>query len=499
MREMKLYSEDRNLLKRMEEYVIRFNQNDEETICQEIPNEHALEWMKENVPYVELPEPVLEEIYYFRWWTYRKHIKRTEKGYIITEFLPSVRWAGPYNSINCALGFHIREGRWLVQGDRYLKDYILFWLNNEGDTRSYSCWLAYAVWEYCMVRGDYSLGVEQLDKLCANYEIWEREKKHLKGLFWSHDDRDAMEFSISGPGFRPTLNSYMYADAYAIAMFAKMAGKEELAEKYHEKAKELKQKIQEYLWDKDFFKVIPEKDISNLKMGGGFPKIAREHNVREAIGYIPWYFNLPDAGYEKAFLQLLDEEGFKARYGITTAEKRHERYRYFVDHECLWNGPVWPYATTQTLVALANLLRNYKQSYIGKEDYYKLLKQYAESQHLIKEEGNVVPWIDEDQDPETGEWIAREELKKRGWRPEEGGYERGKDYNHSMYCDLILSGLLGIEDDGKGNPKITPLIPEAWEYFRIENLSYGGKKYIIFYDKTGKKYGEGKGIHIQKV
>ena len=485
------------MTEKLRAYVEKFNREDEETVIQKIPNAKACEWLEENIPRVELPDKALEEIYYFRWWTYRKHIKETEKGYIITEFLPKVQWSGPYNSINCATGFHIREGRWLVHGDRYLEDYIRFWLNDDGDARSYSCWLAHAIREYCAVRGDYTIALDNLDKLCTNYEKWEQEKKWPQGLFWSHDDRDAMEFSISGPGFRPTLNSYMYADACAISSFAVMAGKIKLAEKYHQKAADIKEKVQEYLWDKDFFKVIPEKDIVNIQAGKGFPIIAKEHNVREQIGYIPWYFNLPDAGYEKAFCQLLEEEGFGGRCGIRTAERRHERYCYPADHECLWNGPVWPYATTQTLVAVANVLQNYEQSHIHKEDYYRLLGQYAKSHHLKRENGKVVPWIDEDLDPETGDWIARRILKENGWTQETGGYERGKDYNHSMYCDLILSGLLGIGNDEKGKIQVRPLIPESWEYFRVENLRFGGKFYHIFYDKTGQKYGMGSGIHIK--
>ena len=66
-----------------------------------------------------------------------------------------------------------------------------------------------------------------------------------------------------------------------------------------------------------------------------------------------------------------------------------------------------------------------------------------------------------------------------------------------MYCDLILSGLLGIGDDGRGMLKVNPLIPESWEYFRVENLMCGGKCYEVFYDRTGEKYGRGSGIHIE--
>ena len=99
--------------RRLEEYIQKFNNEDEEVYKQEIDNEHALGWLKDNVPLFECPDPVIEEIYYFRWWTYRKHIKKIPEGYLITEFWPEVPGSGKYNSINCAAGFHIREGRWL--------------------------------------------------------------------------------------------------------------------------------------------------------------------------------------------------------------------------------------------------------------------------------------------------------------------------------------------------------------------------------------------------
>ena len=65
-----------------------------------------------------------------------------------------------------------------------------------------------------------------------------------------------------------------------------------------------------------------------------------------------------DAGREVAWQQLTDPNGFAAPFGPTTAERRHPRFNERHNHECLWNGPSWPFATTQTLVALANLLNH---------------------------------------------------------------------------------------------------------------------------------------------
>lgn len=488
------------LEKVLEKYVDRFNAEDEEIYRQEIGNDQALDWMRENVPLFECPDPDIEEIYYFRWWTYRKHVKKIPEGFIISEFLPDVPWAGKYNSINCAAGFHIREGRWLRNGRKIIEDYIRFWLRGSGDVRSYSTWIADAVWDYCSVLEDYGFGIEMLDDLISNFEWWTKEHRRDNGLYWSIDDRDAMECSISGSGFRPTLNSYLYADAAAISRLAEKAGKEVTASRFAKTAEKLKESVQNSLWNGDFFQVIPAeidcKEKCFIACGTmDFEDIPADRNVKELIGYIPWYFNLPDAGYEKAFYYLTREENFLGKAGLRTADRSHPRFAYEVPHECLWNGPAWPFATTQALVALANLLQNYSQEYVSKEDYYRILKSYSESQHRMTAEGKKIPWIDEDQDPETGEWIARTILKEGGWKPEKGGYERGKDYNHSMYCDLIITGLLGI-DPSQEPPAVKPLIPEGWEYFLLEGVEIHGKTYTILYDRDGRRYNRGEGLQV---
>ena len=202
---------------------------------------------------------------------------------------------------------------------------------------------------------------------------------------------------------------------------------------------------------------------------------------------------MPGADKAVAFTHLTDEEGFKAPWGITTAERRHPRFMFRHEHECLWNGPVWPFATSQTLTGLANHLRAHGEAGISKKDYYDLLHQYAASHRIIREDGAERMWIDEDMDPFTGEWIARTELKADNWNPGRGGYERGKDYNHSTFCDLVLSGLLGIERKGD-ELTVDPLIPKEWDHFCVTNLTE--KNLTVLYDRSGEHYGIGAGMHI---
>ena len=205
-------------------YLDALNQNDNELYVQHIPNAAAWEFLKNNIPLLDCPDKDIEEIYYFRWWTFRKAVRQTPDGFIITEFLPNVGWAGKHNSINCAAGHHLREGRWL-NDPKYLDDYSLFWFRKGGSPRSYSFWAADSLWSRSLVNGDDRLPKELLPDLIANYEAWETTHRDASGLFWQVDDRDGMEMSIGGSGYRATINAYMYGDALAIAKIAERFGR----------------------------------------------------------------------------------------------------------------------------------------------------------------------------------------------------------------------------------------------------------------------------------
>ena len=476
------------MINKLRSYIDKFNINDQEIYTQLFENKDAFSFLSEQIPLIDCPDKEIEEIYYFRWWTYRKHIKETEKGHIITEFLPKVAWAGPYNSINCPSCFHIREGRWLKDENEWIKEYIDFWLDEIGDTYKYSAWYAHAVLEYCTLKNDFDYAVKSLPKLISFFEKRENAQRKNKSIYWSNDNLDGMEYSISGPGLRPTINSYAYADALAISKIAEIAGEEEIKLRFAHKAEQIKNAVDTLLWDKDFYKTIPmDEELDNPYSER--PQIDKNNDAKELVGFVPWYFNLPDNGKDTAFAELLTEDGFKAKYGLTTAEQRHPRFLEEHKHECLWNGPVWPFATSQVLVAVANLLRNYTQTTVDKNDYYEMLLQYARSQHMTKDDGTVVPWIDEDLHPYTGRWIARDILESWEWHPAKGGYERGKDYNHSLFCDLVLSGLFGI-DVKDGSFTVNPLVPDEWDYFKVENLWLNGKRYRISYTKPNTKIEE---------
>ena len=450
-------------------YVDRFNQEDEEgSVGQHlsIPNVEAWTFLSNNIPWFDCPDKQLEETYYYRWWSYRKHLTETPAGWVVTEFLPPVPWAGAYNTISCAAGHHLYEGRWL-RDPKYMKDYSEFWLLPEAKPRDYSFWSADAVRAVSLASGNKAFAQKLLPNLVANYQAWERTHLNPSGLFKQIDDRDGMEYSLGGSGYRPSINSYMYGDASAIAEIAAEAGNKTLATEFRSKAEKLKTLVQTHLWNaKDaFFETASTEEIKSC-------------NVREQIGFIPWYFNLPNNGFESAWSQLGDPQGFAAPFGPTTVERRNPGFMHPENHDCLWNGPSWPYATTQTLVAMANLLDNYSQATVTKSDYFQLLKTYARSQ---QKDGR--PWVAEDLDADTGKWIV--------------DLPRSICYNHSGFADLIVTGLVGLRPRSDNQVQVKPLVPEKdWKWFCLDSVPYHGQSLTILWDADGSHYGREAGLTL---
>ena len=286
-------------------------------VQQAISNEKSWDFLRENVPFFDYPDKEIERTYYFRWWTFRKHLKKTESGFVITEFLPNVPWAGKFNTISCPGGHHFREGRWL-HDPQYLNDYAVFWLRGGGAVRSYSFWIADSLWQQYLVTGDLTLTKELLPDLIQNYAAWEKDRLDPNGLFWQIDDRDGMEVSIGGSGYRATINSYMFGDARAISAIAWLAQDEETSKLFEVKSLNLRELINTKLWDDEakFYKVAPR-----VKNPGDSLRLA---DVRELHGFTPWYFpGIPKPEYRVAWEQLMDSKGFYAPFGPTSAEQRH--------------------------------------------------------------------------------------------------------------------------------------------------------------------------------
>lgn len=455
----------------LKRHVEKFNTMEKEVVVNFVPNAQAAEWLATNVPRFECADPAIEEIYWFRWWALRKQLRRDNGSgrYVFGEFINRER------PVSSALGHHLMEGRWL-RDPGFHNDYVYYWLRGKGGQpqehfHRFSQWAAYALWSRWLVTQDTATLTGLLDELVADYKVWETTNGRPDGLFWNFDVRDAMEESISGgrrvKNVRPTISAYMYGNATALAAIARLAGRNETAKEFDAKAAHLRPLVQKTLWNPD------------LQFFGSVDEQLKPIAVREEIGFIPWYFNLPEPGkgYEVAWKQFTDETGFKAPWGITTAERRHPAFRTHGTGTCEWDGAVWPFATSQTLTALANVLRDYPQDAVTKQDWFDAFRTYAKS-HVY----DGLPYIGEYQDEKNGAWLK-------------GRDPRSYYYNHSTYADLLITGMVGLRPRADNVVEVAPLLPAgAMGWFALENVRYHGRDLTILWDQDGKRYGRGAGL-----
>ena len=451
-------------------------------------------WFLSNIPFLEVPDPQIQQVYYYRWHTYKEHLVPVPgSGWVSTEFLGAPGYAAPYGGISAAAGHQIVEGRWL-RDQQYVRGVTEYWLNGPGQSykaqndtvnpdtsdwaHEYSFWAGSAVWQTFLATGDAPFTTSLLAPLVKQYRGWDNHFNSQSSLYWQIPVWDATEYTPAsyessdpyhgGAGYRPTINSYQFGDAQAISRIAAIAGNSAYQSEYAGRASALQTAMHQYLWDPNrsfYYHMNRDNNPSNTLL-----------DTREEQGFVPWMFGAALPSDASAMGQLLDPAGFSTAYGPPTAEKRSRWYMYEASTGCChWDGPSWPFETSQTLTGLANLLIDYPaQSTVNANDYVNLLHTYANTQF-----NNGVPYVGQAHDPDNNNWI----------------YE-GTDYNHSSYVDNVISGFIGLRGQPDNSLVISPLAPPSWDYFALEDTPYHGHNITVLWDRLGTRYGQGAGLSV---
>ncbi|KAF2033974.1 hypothetical protein EK21DRAFT_57469 [Setomelanomma holmii] len=459
-------------------------------------------WYRDRIPFFESSDKDITDVYYYRWKIFRSHQRDLGlNGFISTEFLDDVSWqTNPWASLNDATGFHLLEGRW-CRDRRFKEDYAAFILGPNSNTRQFSESMGAAVWQGYLVDGVAADAIARLDQMQTVYNAWSDAFDTPKGLYYVEPIRDATEYTISsidasngtdgffgGFAFRPSINSLQYANAKAIASLAALkGGSDSIVSDYNSRAAAIKTRVQSSLWNSTF-----EHFIDRYQQNNDFVKYWNFIRGRELVGYVPWTHSLPDDTTEhaQAWKHALNTNQLLGPHGLRTVEPSYQyymrQYRYDgTQPECQWNGPVWPFQTTQVISGLANFLNDYPKGaaagVVGAADHTKLLKLYAKL-HYNPQRGGILD-LEEDYYPDTGYPVV--------------GLKRSPHYFHSGYVDLVLSGLIGIRPSADDVLDVNPLIDaSSITYFRADRVIYHGHEVAVQWDATGSRYGTA-GLQIE--
>ena len=454
-------------------------------------------WFAARIPAFESPDSAIDQTYYYRWELATKHLTygSPETGYTFTEFIDRPFWSGAYGAISCPLGHQMEEIRWL-NDRRVIEDFARYWFETPGaQPRSYSNWYGAAVWETYEVLADTGFLRVVLPYMKRQFAGWLAEHWDAGHRMFRWDGlHDGMERNINSrqtddidtgaEGYRPTLNSYLFGDAEAIARASAVFGDTATAREYSARADSLRQRVEEELWDerRTFFLhqfAHDEKDgVRARTRTYESGRYAGDAHGRELIGYVPWQFDLPEPGkgYERAWRFVMDTSYFLAPYGPTTTE-RHDPQFTISPRCCWWSGNSWPYATTQTLVAMANLLDDYRQDAVSARDWMTLFSRYTRTQRK-----DARPYVAEAANPDNGSWEGQD----TPWHSEH--------YFHSGYVNLVITGVVGLRPRADDSVEVNPLAPGEWRYFALDDVRYHGRRLAVLWDREGTRYGRGRGL-----
>lgn len=469
-------------------------------------------WYADRIPLFQSSDSALNDVYYYRWQLFRAHQRDLgADGFISTEFLADVSWQlNPFASLNDATGFHLGEGRWL-RDRRYAHDYVDFMYAYHaesatyGNDRHFSEAIADAAWRLYLVDGDLASLAPHLAAMRAIYDQWADHFDAAKGLYWVEPLYDATEYTISsidasggadgftgGQAFRPSINSYMYANARAIARLAAATGDAAAAAQYDARADALRGNFTAGLWNDTLTHFVDRYQVTNNYVAYWGPI-----RGRELVGLTPWNWDVApdDAAYAAAWAHALGTSELRTAAGLLgTVEPSYQyhmrQYRYDAvsgRRECQWNGPVWPFQMTSVLGGMGNLLDHYSaQGPVTRSTYVDLLRAYAR-----------LHYQDDDDDSAGGRLLLVED-----YYPSNGsalvGLARSPHYFHSGFVDLVLSGLVGIRPrDDDDFLEVNPLADASVSWFRVDGVRYRGHDVSVQWDADGSHFGGAAGLVVE--
>ncbi|KAI8953157.1 Six-hairpin glycosidase-like protein [Xylaria longipes] len=490
-------------------------------------------FLRDNIPYIDIPDKLIQDVYYYRWTSLQRNIRYVTAGtgYMCTEFVHPVGYAKAFGTIDAAAGHQIDEARWL-RNTAYADDYIQLYTRGPADPLQYTQWILDATSRRAMVTGDSEFLSTQLDDMIRVWHLWDQYFDSTVGLYYYQPVWDAQELSLPGfiadpnntnwelrkdgpDTYRPShkyvysiirddclprcstlpptpaysrtsptagrilvnamsrYSAYMVANARAIARAAGIAHDGLTESQFSKIADDLETAMYDRLW-------APEQEFFMDVIRPNNPDLTRLTG-REQVGLFPYRFGigLNESYAQPALDSMFDPQGFFAPYGPTTLEIRNPWFTATkpTDYCCWWNGMSWPYSTGHTLKSLAAIYRSGVTNATA-EQYHQYLQIYARTQQK-----NGMPYVAESHAPFEDVW-SRDD------------YNHSEHYDHSTNNDDVITGLLGIIPQPDDTLQISPIIPSNWTYFALENLAYHGHLVTILYDEDGSRYNSGPGLSV---
>ncbi len=464
-------------------------------------------WFDENVPLFDCADPYLTKMWYHRWYVVKKNHMNPRIGLTQEDSFSEGRWnSGWYSaSITYGAGHVLRETRWL-RDSKYARNYFRGFARNqradglyrswyvdgiarpETDEGKYTDWITAGVWDAHLVHPDREFLREALPALEKNVANWQTHSWDNDGLlvvddhWWTGmewqpsffykadyvlgERRDGRD--VQNPVKRLDLTSYQYANVRALASVYDLLGEEGAARAAAALADRIRDSVLTKMWDTEtdfFYDLLPGTDEKIL-------------SAKTIAAFYPFYAGLSHVPHTVAsWLHLTNPNEFWTPYPPASTAADSPAYAQEMQMKgkpitgCYWNGPTWPHANSLVITGLARSLREHGEAAHGRDARRTLLTLVESFGRAQYEEGDF-------ERPHTGEFYRGDDAR---WLTKE------RDYHHSTWADLIITGLIGLVPRDDDTLELHPLLPQengvcAWPHFCLQNLPYRGHLLTIVWD-----------------
>jgi hypothetical protein len=464
------------------------------------------QWFDENIPLFDCSDPWVTKMWYHRWYNLKKNHSNAGVGLFQEDSFSEGRWNSEWYSatITYGAGHVLRELRWL-KNPEYARNYFRGFARSQredglfrsfyvdgiarpnSDQGKYTDWITAAVWDLHCVHPEIRFLREAAPALEKNVSYWQSHSWDNDGLlvvdshWWTGmewqpsffykadyglgERRDGTD--VQNPVKRTDLTAYQYANVRALAAVQEKLGNAEAAERSRGMAESILAAVQAKMWDAEtgfFYDLLP----------GTNEKIVTAKTI---AAFYPFYAGLPAAPeYAVAWKHLTNPEEFWTSFPPASTSQDSPAFSQEMTMKgkpttsCYWNGPTWPHANSLVISGLSRSLRKLGEA-AHEPDARKTLRElvtsFARAQY---EEGDFDrPHTGEFYRGDTGQWMTKE-----------------RDYLHSTWADLILSGLIGIVPREDEVLEIHPLLPTTteggWSHFCAQDVPYHGRRLTIVWD-----------------
>jgi hypothetical protein len=450
-------------------------------------------WFLDNVPYFDAPDPAFKKMWYYRWWVVRFNMTQADtpdlKGYRFYEGK-----LGFDNEISFAVPVQLKELSYLRNPEFGLQQAENSYRNLSSGAvvdppgspywgETYSHWIAAAVAEFNRV---HPIPLERLDKLlpamAGDVRSWlsqfdsdddalpERRRPRVTGYdldilsYWFFNGMK-LDLKVDPPALeRVDFASFVYANARAVAELARVAHNTGLASEFDAVADRVRAATLQQLWDDETHFFYPQRASDHTRVP-----------IRELHGFFSFTTLLaPDEPrYLEALEKFVDPEEFWARFPPVIASQYYYR-RWTWEMDGLSRN-IAPHPISMGAWTLLQVLKHYHQNIITPDDFMELMRRYTALMYP-----GVNPY-DPLWRPNAHEYYSK-------WEPHQvTEHPKPSDISHdfhSMYCALIVEGVVGLTPRADDKIELQPAALR-WEHFALDRLRYHGKDLTIVWERPG--------------